>query len=179
MHVSKTLYHRLVSRIPAPAAAVTRTVLMTVTAGLMPMAAMADEDALAAIKQQFVGHYELVSFISYPATGGEVDNDYVGRIMYDESDQMSAIGMPKSLPERAAQSSENVRGGFAYWGPVTWDIDNQRVIHHVEGSPTRGSWVGEDNIRFYEFTADGLLKLSIRDEAGRTTGTLTWRRIGP
>lgn len=138
----------------------------------------ADASQLAAVKQQFVGHYELVSFISYPASGGEVDNDYVGRIMYDEADQMSAIGMPRSLPARAAQTDGVARGGFAYWGPVTWDIDSQRVIHHVEGSPTRGSWVGEDNIRFYEFTADGLLKLSIRDDQGRTTGTLTWRRLG-
>jgi len=37
--------------------------------------------------------------------------------------------------------------------------------------------VGEDNVRYYEFTPEGLLKLSIRDENGRTTGTLTWRRI--
>jgi len=138
----------------------------------------ADATRVAEVKQQFVGHYELLSFISYPANGGEVDNEYIGRIMYDEHDQMSAIGMPKNLPERAAQADEVVRGGFAYWGPVTWDVDNQRVIHHVEGSPTRGSWVGEDNVRFYEFTDDGLLKLSIRDDAGRTTGTLTWRRIG-
>lgn len=138
----------------------------------------ADANQLATVKQQFVGHYELVSFISYPASGGEVDNEYLGRIMYDENDQMSAIGMPRSLPERAAETDGVARGGFAYWGPVTWDIENQRVIHHVEGSPTRGSWVGEDNIRYYEFTADGLLKLSIRDDQGRTTGTLTWRRIG-
>lgn len=138
----------------------------------------ADANQLASVKQQFVGHYELVSFISYPASGGEVDNEYVGRIMYDEHDQMSAIGMPRNLPARAAETDGVARGGFAYWGPVTWDIDNQRVIHHVEGSPTRGSWVGEDNIRFYEFTAEGLLKLSIRDDQGRTTGTLTWRRIG-
>jgi hypothetical protein len=138
----------------------------------------AESAELAAVKKQFVGHYELVSFISYPAGGGEVDNNYIGRIMYDEHDQMSAQGMPKDLPARAAQSSTNVSGGFAYWGPVTWDISQNKVTHLVEGSPTRGSWVGEDNVRYYEFTSDGLLKLSIRDETGRTTGTLTWRRIG-
>lgn len=133
---------------------------------------------LAAVKRQFVGHYELVSFISYPEEGGERDNNYIGRIMYDEHDHMSAQGMPKDLPERAAQSSSNVAGGFAYWGPVTWDISQNKVTHHVQGSPTRGNWVGEDNVRYYEFTSDGLLKLSIRDDNGRTTGTLTWRRIG-
>jgi hypothetical protein len=142
-----------------------------------PDVSAAEDVRLAAVKRQFVGHYELVSFINFPADGGEVDNNYIGRIMYDEHDQMSAQGMPKDLPARAAQSSTNVSGGFAYWGPVTWDIDQNKVTHHVEGSPTRGSWVGEDNVRYYEFTSDGLLKLSIRDASGRTTGTLTWRRI--
>ena len=151
--------------------------LATVT-WLQAPANAADNDRLAAVKQQFVGHYELVSFISFPAEGGEVDNNYIGRIMYDENDQMSAQGMPKDLPGRAARTTELVRGGFAYWGPVTWDVSQNKVTHHVQGSPTRGSWVGEDNIRYYEFTDDGLLKLSIRDENGRTTGTLTWRRIG-
>lgn len=139
--------------------------------------ALAQDAALEAVKRQFIGHWELVSFISYPPEGGERDNNYIGRIMYDENDQMSAQGMPKDLPARAAQSTTNVAGGFAYWGPVIWDISQNKVTHKVEGSPTRGSWVGEDNVRYYEFTPDGLLKLSIRDENGRTTGTLTWKRI--
>jgi len=134
----------------------------------------ADAD-LEAVKKQFAGHYELLSYISYPEGGGEVDNNYEGRITYDEHDNMTAQGMPKDLPTRAAASSTNVSGGFAYYGSVSWDIENQIVTHHVEGSPSRGSWVGEDNIRHYEWE-DGLLKLSIKDAEGRTTGTLTWRR---
>lgn len=140
-------------------------------------ASAADQSELAAVKQQFVGHYELVSFVSFRENGDVVDNNYVGRIMYDANDEMSAQGMPKDLPERAAQTSERVTGGFAYWGSVSWDIDNGIVTHHVTGSPTRGSWVGEDNVRYYEFTEDGLLKLSMKDETGRLIGTLTWRRI--
>lgn len=140
-------------------------------------ASAADQTELAAVKQQFVGHYELVSFVSFRENGDVVDNNYVGRIMYDANDEMSAQGMPKDLPERAAQTSERVTGGFAYWGSVSWDIDNGIVTHHVTGSPTRGSWVGEDNVRYYEFTDDGLLKLSMKDETGRLIGTLTWRRI--
>lgn len=152
--------------------------LMLVSGTALSPHAVAADAALEAVKRQFIGHWELVSFVSFPADGGEVDNNYIGRIMYDENDQMSAQGMPRNLPERAAQSSSNVAGGFAYWGPVTWEIAQNKVTHRVEGSPTRGSWVGEDNVRFYEFTQDGLLKLSIRDDNGRTTGTLTWRRLG-
>ena len=136
----------------------------------------AAENDLAAVMRQFEGHYELVSFISYPEGGGEVDNNYEGRITYDAHGNMTAQGMPKDLPARARASRENLRGGFAYYGDVTWDIENQVVTHHVTGSTSRGSWVGEDNVRHYAWE-DGLLKLSIWDANGRTTGTLTWRKF--
>ncbi len=135
--------------------------------------AVAADDRLEMVKQQFLGHYDLVSYVTFPAEGGEVDMNYLGRIMYDDHGNMSAQGMPKNLPERAAASTTNVTGGFAYWGTVHFDLDNNIVIHRVQGSPTRGSWVGEDNVRHFEFV-DGYLKLSIKDASGRTTGTLTW-----
>ena len=136
----------------------------------------AAEDRLEAVKKQFVGNYDLVSYVSFPADGGERDMNYIGRIMYDEYGNMAAQGMPKDLPERAAASTENVRGGFAYWGSVEFDLDNNVVIHKVEGSSSRGSWVGEDNIRYFEFT-DEFLKLSMKDDSGRTIGTLTWKKF--
>jgi len=136
----------------------------------------ATNDELAAVKQQFIGHYELLSFISYAQDGSAIDNEYEGRITYDAHDNMTAQGMPKDLPARAAESTENVRGGFAYYGDVSWDVENKIVTHHVKGSPSRGSWVGEDNVRHYEWD-NGLLKLSIKNPAGRITGTLTWRRF--
>ncbi|HCK33964.1 MAG TPA: hypothetical protein DHW20_02220 [Gemmatimonadetes bacterium] len=132
---------------------------------------------LEAVKAQFVGHYELVIYESFRPNGEVVDMNYVGRILYDEHDNMSAIGMPKDLPARAQESSERVQGGFAYWGKVSFDLPNGIVIHHVEGSPTRGSWPGVDNIRYFEFTDEGLLKLSLKNAEGQTTGTLTWRKI--
>ena len=155
-------------------------VVLTMAAGVgmwsSSKRASAAEDTEAAINRQFTGHWELVSFISFAADGTERDMEYIGRITYDGVGNMTAQGMPKDLPERAAQSSENVRGGFAYWGDVVYDVDNNIVIHKVKGSPSRGSWPGEDNIRYYEFD-DGLLKLSMKDETGRLTGTLTWRKL--
>lgn len=147
---------------------------------------LASEDGASAatdeerMLQQFTGHYELVSFIRFPIEGGEVDTNYEGRIMYDGLGNMSAIGMPRDLPARAARSEENISGGFAYYGTVSLDLDNDIIIHHVQGSPTRGNWDGEDNVRYFEFTDDGLLKLSMKDDDGHTIGTLTWRRLeGP
>jgi hypothetical protein len=137
----------------------------------------ASQDELEAIRQKFVGHYELVSYVTFRPNGETVDMNYVGRIMYDGHGNMSAIGMPKDLPARARESDERVQGGFAYWARVSFDVANGIVVHHVEGSPTRGSWPGVDNVRYFEFTEDGLLKLSLRNTEGRTTATLTWRKI--
>jgi len=45
----------------------------------------------------------------------------------------------------------------------------------VDGSPMVPGWVGGDNIRYFEFVGN-YLKLSLRSDSGRTTGTLTWRK---
>jgi len=132
-------------------------------------------EALEAIKRQFVGQYELLSFVRYPADGPEQDAQFSGILRYDQFGNMSAQGMPKNLPELAAANQQR-SGGFAYWGSVSYDLRDNRVIHHVEGSPLVGSWVGQDNIRFFEFE-DDLLKLSLKDPQGRITATLTWRRL--
>ncbi|MCH7817044.1 MAG: lipocalin-like domain-containing protein [Proteobacteria bacterium] len=131
---------------------------------------------LDVIRQKFIGDYELVSYVTYPAQGEANDMDYIGRLSYDAYGNMTGIGMPRNLPERAAQSSEQMTSGFAYWGTVSFDLDQGVVIHHVEGSPMRGGWVGQDNIRYFEFT-DEFLKLSLKSASGRTTATLTWRRL--
>jgi len=154
----------------------TAIVASLLAASLLSRESSADDDQSRAVLERFTGHYELVSFVQFPADGGEVDMNYKGRIMFDGYGNMSAQGMPRDLPERAAQTDELVRGGFAYWGWVELDLENSIIIHHVTGSPTRGSWVGEANIRHFEFT-DEHLKLSIKDDAGRTTGTLTWRKF--
>jgi len=133
-------------------------------------------DDLDSIKQKFIGDYELVSYFTFPAQGGEVDMSYIGRLSYDALGNMAGLGMPKNLPERAAGSSERVTGGFAYWGSVSIDVENNIVIHHVEGSPLVPGWVGGDNVRHYEFTED-FLKLSLKNADGRVTATLTWRKL--
>lgn len=128
------------------------------------------------VSEQFAGHYELHSFVSYPPQGGEVVNSYAGRITYDGLGHMSAIGMPKDLPTRAAASVENVSGGFSYYGNVSWDVDNQIVTHHVTGSASNGAMVGEDTVRYYEWV-DGLLVLATKDSEGRVIAKFSWRKF--
>ncbi|MCG8415721.1 MAG: lipocalin-like domain-containing protein [Pseudomonadales bacterium] len=126
--------------------------------------------------QAFVGDWELVSYMVFPQAGGERDMNYIGYLSYDPFGNMTGLGMPKDLPQRATGADERITGGFAYWGGVSVDAAGQRVIHHVEGSPMVPQWVGGDNVRYYEFV-DDLLKLSLKDDSGRVTATLTWRKL--
>ena len=126
--------------------------------------------------ERFVGNYALISYVTFPEAGPAVDMEYVGRLSYDRAGNMSGLGMPSGLPEREREAGNRLTGGFAYWGKVTVDDEKKVVIHHVEGSPLMPSWVGGDNVRFYEFEGD-LLRLSLKNASGRTTATLTWRRL--
>ena len=133
-------------------------------------------DTLQDIEQKFQGDFELVSYIQFPEQGNPIDMNYVGRLSYDAFGNMAGLGMPRDLPKRNQAAEERVTGGFGYWGKVSFDLVNSLVIHHVEGSPMMPEWVGGDNIRHFEFT-DGLLKLSLKNSSGRTTGTLSWRKL--
>ena len=126
--------------------------------------------------ERLVGDYTLISYMTFPEAGPAVDMGYVGRLSYDRAGNMSGLGMPSGLPEREREAGSRLTGGFAYWGKVTVDDEKKVVIHHVEGSPLMPSWVGGDNIRSYEFEGN-LLRLSIKNASGRTTATLTWRRL--
>ena len=133
-------------------------------------------DTLQDIEQRFQGDFELVSYIQFPEQGDPIDMNYVGRLSYDAFGNMAGLGMPRDLPEKNQAAEERVTGGFGYWGKVSFDLENSLVIHHVEGSPMVPEWVDGDNIRHFEFT-DGLLKLSLKNSSGRTTGTLSWRKL--
>ena len=142
---------------------------------MLPMQSQA-ADTLQDIEQKFQGDFELVSYIQFPEQGNPIDMNYVGRLSYDAFGNMAGLGMPRDLPKRNQAAEERVTGGFGYWGKVSFDLVNSLVIHHVEGSPMVPEWVGGDNIRHFEFT-DGLLKLSLKNSSGRTTGTLSWRKL--
>jgi hypothetical protein len=134
-------------------------------------------EAPDADRAAFVGNWELVDYVSIRENGEVVDMNYVGRILYDEAGNMSAIGMPRDLPGRPrSESGAPPVAGFAYFSTFTVDPAGRRVIHHVSGSPTHPHWVGTDLVRHYEFSGDHLL-LSVRNDQGRVTGTLTWRKL--
>ena len=132
---------------------------------------------------RFVGHWRLVSFVNIDEQGVATPNPFTGgRIMYDAAGQMAAQlthAARPALPSAPtdAQRSAAYSGYVAYYGAYDIDPATSKVTHHVEGS-TNPNWPKTDLVRYFEFAADGgTLKLSIRNAAGRVTGTLTWARI--
>ena len=107
-----------------------------------------------------------------------------GRIMYDAAGQMAAQLMqsnrkPLSTPSTEAERAIGYAGYLSYFGRYSVDPSAQTVTHHVEGS-TNPNWVSTPThlVRSYAFSADGnRLTLSVKNAAGRVTGTLTWERI--
>lgn len=130
----------------------------------------------AKVTQAFVGAWTLGSFESFGADGETTRRPMGGSIVYSQSGRMSAQLMPEGYEKRTAPANGTVdrRGYTAYYGRFEIDSEAGTVTHHVEGS-INPEWVGRGLVRYYEIDGD-TLKLSLRDEDGRTTGTLTWRR---
>ena len=151
--------------------------LLWVSLGLLINSAVSAADDIDTIRQKFIGDWELASYYTFPVDGSDREMGYIGRLSYDRFGNMAGLGMPKDLPTLQRESNERLMQGFAYWGPVSWDLERGTVIHHVQGSPMVPQWVGGDNVRYFEFEGNDILKLSLRDNNGRTTATLTWQRL--
>ena len=159
-----------------------RTLLM-----LLALCASADTVLVAqpapARDPRFVGHWRLASFVNIDEKGAVTPGRFTGgRIMYDAAGQMAAQLTHADRPALPASPSDGLRaaayaGYVAYYGAYDLDAATNKVTHHVEGS-TNPNWPKTDLVRYFEFADGGqTLKLSIRNAAGRTTGTLTWTRI--
>lgn len=132
---------------------------------------------------RFVGNWRLASIVNTDEKGVVTPGRFTGgRIMYDAAGQMAAQLTNPDRPALPASPSDSQRaaayaGYVAYYGAYDIDAATNKVTHRVEGS-TNPNWPKTDLVRYFEFSDGGnMLKLSIRNAAGRTTGTLTWLRI--
>lgn len=128
------------------------------------VAFLANGDA-PSVKERLIGNWTLVRYDVFGENGEIRRGNYdVGRIMYGEGGEMTA------------HLTRADRGAYlGYFGPYTIDADKGIVVHHVVGS-SLASWVGSDQVRYYAFTGDGHLTLSLR-QGDRITQTLTWERV--
>jgi hypothetical protein len=136
----------------------------------------------ADIQKRMIGNWRLVKFENFDESGTARDAGYEsGRIMYDAAGHMAAQLMrvnrkPLSQPSTEAERAAAYTGYTAYYGRYTIDAAATKVTHHVEGA-TNPNWPKTDLVRYYAFSPEGHLLLSIRNAQGRVTGTLTWQRI--
>lgn len=135
------------------------------------------------VAKQFTGHWRLVGFDNFDEKGAASPSPFVGgRILYDAHGNMSAqlthaARKPLSTPSTEAERAAAYAGYVAYFGRFTLDESQGSVTHHVEGS-TNPNWPNTKLVRYYAFSADGnRLTLSVKNAAGRVTGTLTWERL--
>ena len=139
----------------------------------------------ADVQRQLVGNWRLVSFENFDEKGAARPSAFMGgRIMYDAAGQMAAqlthsSRKPLNTPPTEAERAAAYSGYLSYFGRYSVDASAKTVTHHVEGS-TNPNWVSTPTnlVRSYAFSADGTrLMLSVKNAAGRVTGTLTWERI--
>ena len=153
-----------------------------VMAPVMVSAQQGSAAAGPAGREAFVGVWRLVSFENIDEQGRRTPGGYdEGRIMYDGLGNMAAQLMrstrkPNSATPTEAERSASYGSYVAYYGRYDLDPATSKVTHHVAGA-LNPNWVKTDLVRYWEFSPDGRLSLSIRNAAGRTTGTLVWEKI--
>jgi catechol 1,2-dioxygenase len=136
----------------------------------------------ARLKQQLIGSYKLITYVSYDENGTATKLPYAdGQIYYDAAGRMSAQLMREGRARLSTpQSSEGERAAayssfVSYYGRYTIDADKRAVTHHVEGSMSPNA-VGAQLVRYFEFSPDGKsLFLSVKN-GERVMGKLQWDR---
>lgn len=143
-----------------------------------------------ASSEKFTGTWRLLSCegrwsdgrITYPY-GAEPG----GMLVYDGSGSFSGQIMARERPGFATGNllkgtDAEVRAAFegyvAYYGSYTVDEAEGLMIHQVEGS-FFPNWIGERQIRKFEFTGDGRLELRtlpIKGARADLTVVLLWER---
>ena len=113
-----------------------------------------------------------------------------GQLMYDGNGRFAGQIMARERPAFATGnllkgSDHEVRAAFegyvAYYGTYAIDAAEGLMVHQVEGS-FFPNWVGEQQIRVFEFTEDGRLELRtlpIKGSRADLTVALLWERAVP
>ena len=131
-----------------------------------------------AVRTQLAGEWTLVKTDVFGDNGQVRPGNYdVGRIHYGEREMSAHLkrsGRVKEAPATEAARAAAYQGYIGYFGPYTVDAARKIVVHHVVGS-SLPHWLGSEQVRYYSFTAGGLLTLSLKS-GDRVTQTLTWKR---
>ena len=158
---------------------------ITLLAFLVVVSVVAIPRAEQSIAQRLIGAWELVNYEIIAADGAKRPGAYVrGQITYDASGRMSAQLMNSANKAEASPNTDDLRAAayrryLGYYGPFVVDEAKGFVTHIVEGS-SNPSWVGSRQVRFYALSDDNAqLTLMLKDQNGRVTQSLVWKRLRP
>lgn len=136
--------------------------------------------------QQFVGSWELQEW-TIESKDGKKDfpfgKDAIGQINYDNNGNMSVMIMknhrPQLLSEDPLQGQPDevvvaFKGFIAYSGKYEVNLYSEQVIHQIKIS-SFPNWVGQNQIRRFEFNED---KLTLSTNfIGQYKHKLTWKKL--
>ena len=134
---------------------------------------------------KFIGTWYLVEWTAGLKNGETIfpfGEDAKGRITYDENGNMAVQIMKNNIPEfqsddpLQAQPDEMTHaysGFFSYCGHYEINPDLRQVIHQIEIS-SFPNWVGQNQIRYYEFKDNDLILST--DVIGSSRHKLIWKK---
>jgi hypothetical protein len=129
-------------------------------------------DSIESVRRLLQGRWTLVSFQTFSAAGEATPQQAVGEMTYDEYGNLLVRGALTGVP------SGELAAVLRYSGRAVIDAPNRRlVLQSLQGQGSEGlpAEAAADQWRYYEFDA-GLLKLTVKDSAGRPTATVTWKK---
>ena len=147
---------------------------------------------MSSVAERFTGTWRLLA-CEGQWSDGRISRPYGdepgGLLMYDGEGSFSGQIMARERPEFTTGnllkgSDAEVRAAFegyvAYYGSYTVNETEGLMIHEVEGS-FFPNWIGERQVRKFEFSNDGRLQLStlpIKGARADLTVVLLWERAG-
>ncbi len=139
----------------------------------------------------FVGAWTLITFEFRKADGNIIypfGEKARGSIIYTESGRYSAQLMRRDRPRFAVpdqmkgtveEMETNYKGCISYFGSYEFDLENNFIVHHVEGS-IFPNMEGTNQIRLFDLSGDRLQLRTppFRLDGEEAIGILHWERIG-
>ena len=134
---------------------------------------------------KFVGSWELQEWSAELTDGNIVypfGEDAIGRITYDDFGNMAVQIMKNNrspfqsedpLQARADEIIPAYNGFLAYCGSYNVYPDSAQVVHHIKIS-SFPNWVGQNQIRFYEFKEDKMILST--EVVGSSRHKLVWKK---
>ncbi|MDQ3820549.1 MAG: lipocalin-like domain-containing protein [Acidobacteriota bacterium] len=143
------------------------------------------------MKKRIVGTWRLISIEGEPSVN-RAEHNPTGYLVYDSTGHMSAqitysdtrqkFASTNPSEVTAREKAEAYDSYVAYYGTYTINMHKRVITHHVEGSLNPND-VGNDLIRYFEFSGERLIlsptrllngKLAPKDKVKRN---LIWERL--